>query len=356
MQYRLQHRQSAPIYNSHKQAGVLTCFSPPGRPTLHTSATLWQTVCSTLLPHGLLSLFLFLLPALPPSPTSLPANTFAQFLPGLLTALLPFPPADPLSVSLNFLQVALSSLAFNFSFPLSGLTLLPCNPFSPLMPSKTHHWQSLEAAQLYPTLSWQHVPTALPTPPGFMTILQIPFVSNGRLGGWRGETSLMSFLLTTIWKWLQVAPRALEMFVGTRRHPSIIFTLLGKLPAGLLVKQHKIWAKKNQNKSWFSAGEREARAVPLLSDAMLHKAVWPTHAPSKTLKCTLSHFFQPTVPRCSREQVSQLTVAVPVNGRVPPDQNESGSTLCSHIWHKDSAPQLYPITTPKAPAVLFHTT
>lgn len=45
------------------------------------------------------------------------------------------------------------------------------------------------------------------------------------------------------------APRALEMFAGTRRHPSIIFTLLGKLPAGLLTKQHKISAKKNQNKS-----------------------------------------------------------------------------------------------------------
>lgn len=49
-------------------------------------------------------LFLLLLLVLPPSPTSLPANTFAGFLPALLTALLPFPPMGPLSLLLSLLS------------------------------------------------------------------------------------------------------------------------------------------------------------------------------------------------------------------------------------------------------------
>lgn len=59
----------------------------------------------------------------------------------------------------------------------------------------------------------------------------------------------MRFFFTATWKWLQVAPRVLQMFVGTRRHPSIIFTLLGKLPAGLLYKTAEdIWPRQIKTK------------------------------------------------------------------------------------------------------------
>lgn len=130
----------------------------------------------------------------------------------------------------------------------------------------------------------------------------------------------MRFFFTTTWKWLQVAPRVLEMFAGTRRHPRTIFTLLEKLPAGLLYKTAEdIWPRKIKTKVDFFQASGTLRPFCYLAMLLSARAVWPTPAPFKTLKRSLSHFFQPAMLTCSRKRVSQLTMTVPLNHQCPPE-------------------------------------
>lgn len=58
------------------------------------------------------------------------------------------------------------------------------SPPRPTTPA-SRHWQPPGAAQVHPILSWEHLPISANTS-GFITVLDTPLVSNGRLKPGRG--------------------------------------------------------------------------------------------------------------------------------------------------------------------------
>lgn len=185
MQYRLHGRQSAPVYNSQKQAGIPTCFSPPGQPIPHTSTAVWQIECPILLPHGSLSLFLFLLLTL----SFLQTNLLVSHLdsrqlccPSLAWILSPF-----YSVSCP-VQPGILHLVL---FPLIRADTAPLQP---LLPSCALQDLRLAASGGSPTLSPPYLDSTFlqfcQTPPGFMTTLKVMESWGGGEGKFPDEFSL----------------------------------------------------------------------------------------------------------------------------------------------------------------------
>lgn len=148
------------------------------------------------------------------------------------------------------------------------------------------HWQTLDAAQLYPILSREHLPTAPTTPSSFTIVLEIAAVSNGRL--WR-ETSLMRFFFTTTWKWLQVALGFWRCLQAPEETPASFLRCLGSWLQGCFIKQQKIFGQEKSKQKLTFSRQVGARTILLFGDAPLRKTVWPTPAPFRTFRRSFYH-------------------------------------------------------------------